>query len=84
MSGDGVGVGGVPIRTTEEKAYSIVFCLLCARLSLYYPALHHKILQAVSNKLTDLRKSGERLLMVTVNLLLCDTGGSLYSVHATV
>jgi hypothetical protein len=40
---------------------------------------------AVSNKLTgDGRGGGESLWGVTVNLLICDTEGALYSVPATV
>ncbi len=38
---------------------------------------------AVSNQLTDDEGSGDSVLRVTVNLLMCDRGGALHSVRCT-
>jgi hypothetical protein len=40
-------------------------------------------IRAVSNELMDYRRGGG-MLGVTLNLLMCDRGGTLYSVHDTV
>ncbi len=40
-------------------------------------------IRAVSKELMDYRRGGG-MLGVTLNLLMCDRGGALYSVHATI
>jgi hypothetical protein len=39
---------------------------------------------AVFNQLTDVGRAGGCVLGVSVNLLMCDSDGGLYSVHTTV